>query len=173
MTAPARAAASPATEAVLVADVVRLTRRQWPVRAVGREVRSHGRCRTDACFLIRDEAAAVPLLLGVEAKLSDGARAVAQAAMNRYAVDLSCVAMPAGRISDAVLEQAQRHGVGVLAVSKNRLEVAVPAVRNAPDPVLRERVLLQLASVRPRGTDRAGFLVAGGPAAGGDARGAA
>ncbi len=148
------------TEADLVADLVRLVRRQWPVRALGQEVRSHGRCRTDACFLLRDGGVAPPLLLGAEAKLSDWARAVAQATMNRYAVDLSYVAMPNARVSGALLEYARRHGVGVLAVGRDRLEVAQPAVRNTADPVLRARVLFQLAVVRARGAEPTSLLSA-------------
>jgi len=139
------------TEADLVADLVRLLRRQWPVRALALEVRSHGRCRTDACFLVRDVGACPPLLVGVEAKLSDWVRAVAQATMNRYAVDLSYVALPGARVSAALLKDARWHGVGVLAVGRDRLEVAQPAVLNTADPVLRARVLSQLIAARPRG----------------------
>lgn len=151
MTRPSSTDPHRPTEADLVADLVRLLRRQWPLRALALEVRSHGRCRTDACFLVRDVGACPPLLVGVEAKLFDWARAVAQATMNRYAVDLSYVALPGARVSAALLEDARRHGVGVLAVGRDRLEVAQPAVPNATDPVLRTRVLSQLTAVRARG----------------------
>lgn len=156
-----------------MAELVRLMRRQWPVRAFAQEVQSHGRCRTDACFLLRDTADSLPLLLGIEAKLSDRARAVAQAAMNRYGVDLSYVAMPAARVSDALLEEAVRHGVGVLCVGPRRVEVALPALLNATDAVLRARVLAQLEQVRPRGREHAFLLVAARAHATGADRGAA
>jgi hypothetical protein len=157
MTAPARPVV-PRTEAELVEDLVRLLRARWPVRALGAEVRSHGRCRTDVCALLRDAGVAEPVLVGVEAKLSDWSRAVAQAAMNRYAVDVSYVAMPVTRTSGGLLEEAARHGVGVLSVGPRRLEVALPATVNTPDPVLRERVLAQLALIHPQGRDLAGEL---------------
>jgi hypothetical protein len=146
------------SEAALVADIVRLFRRRWPVTAFALEVRSHGRCRTDACFLVRDDAGGPLRLVGVEAKLADGTRAVAQAAMNRYAVDLSYVAMPTARLSPALLEQAARHGVGVLAVGKTAVDVALPPAPNIPDPVLRAKVADQLDSVRPRGREQVGLL---------------
>lgn len=161
MTITTRPGPEHATEAALLALAVRLLKRQWPVLALGQEVRSHGRCRTDACALVRQDRSDQTLLIGVEAKLSDGARAVSQAAMNRYTVDASFVAMPASKISGTLLHEAQRHGVGVLAVSPQRLHVARPALVGAPDPVLRAKVSGQLIKARPRGSDSAALLVVG------------
>lgn len=153
MTSCARSNAGWSTEAALLVAGVRLLKRRWPVVAVGQEVRSHGRCRTDACALIRQNGGHEALLVGVEAKLFDWSRAIAQAAMNRYAVDASFISVPTGRISDALLHEAERHGVGVLAVSTRALEVALAGVVGEPDPVLRVRVLGQLDKSRPRGGD--------------------
>lgn len=147
------------TEAELVVQLVRLLRRRWPVRALGHEVRSHGRCRTDACFLVRTRGAETPLLLGIEAKLSNWSRAVTQAALNRYAVDLSYVAVPLERVSQALLDEAARHGVGVLGIGRGQLEVSLPAVLSGPDPILRARVLTQLVRVRPRGQENLPHLI--------------
>jgi hypothetical protein len=124
------------------------------------------------CAVVGGRAGAPRLLVGIEAKLADRTRAVAQAAMNRYAVDASFVAMPAERVSDALLQDAGGYGVGVLAVSARRLEVVLPAVPDAPDPVLRARVLAQLDRMRPRGRGPVSGLVAG-DGAGSAGRGAA
>lgn len=159
MTSPADRRPGP-SEADLVDAIARLFRRQWPVRALALEVRSHGRCRTDASMLVGGPHGAPRLLVGIEAKLADRARAVAQAAMNRYCVDASFVAMPAGRVTDVLLADAARHGVGVLAVSARRLDVALPALTGSPDPALRDRVLTQLDAVRPRGRGPVAGLVA-------------
>ena len=147
-----RHAAMPRTEAQLVDSLGMLLARQWPVRAVGTEVRSHGRCRTDLCALISQGARGPDqLLIGIEAKLTDWARAVGQAALNRYAVDLAYVAMPAGRTPEALWLEAARHGVGVFAVGRRSLEIVLAAGLSKPDSTLRARIASQLRPVRPRG----------------------
>lgn len=142
----------PRTEAQLVDSLGMLLARKWLVRALGTEVRSHGRCRTDLCALI-SESRRTPdqLLIGIEAKLTDWARAVGQAALNRYAVDLAYIAMPAGRTPDALLVEAARHGVGVLAVGRRSLDVVLAAALSQPDMTLHARIASQLRPVRSRG----------------------
>lgn len=150
----------PLTEAQLVGELGVLLARRWPVRAVGTEVRSHGRCRTDLCALIGNGGyRSDQILIGIEAKLSDWGRAVGQAALNRYAVDLAYVAMPAGRTPAALLIEAARHGVGVLAVGRRSLDVVTTAALSEPDPTLHARIASQLQRVRPRGQTPVSNLV--------------
>lgn len=58
-------------------------------------------------------------LVSVELKLRDGRRALAQATLHQLFADLSYIAMPAGRVSMALLLDAGTHGVGVLSVHPN------------------------------------------------------
>lgn len=151
----------PKTELVLVDQLVRRMRTLWPVRAVGCEVRSHGRCRTDACALLRPlgDPDTAPLLIGVEAKLTDWQRAVKQAVLNRYAVDASFVAVPAAIAAGGLIDAASQHGVGVLAVGESDLLVLLPAPVVTPDHALRARMLTQLRPVRARGRRPVGELI--------------
>jgi hypothetical protein len=91
------------------------------------------------------------LLVGIEVKLTDWKRALRQAALNRYAVDASMIAMPASRLNETILRAADNYGVGVLALSPRVVEVALPATASYPDASLYARMAAQLVPVRARG----------------------
>lgn len=132
----------PTTEAEVVAQVVRLVRDLEPalghVRQIATEVRSHGRSRTDVMILARD-------LVAVEVKLSDWKRAFGQAVLNTTVVDASYVAMWSGYISLALVDAAEEHGIGIIAVHPDGLKVVVPARTGTPDPAAKAAVLERLA----------------------------
>ena len=149
------------TEADLVRTFGRSIRGAWPVRAMGLEVKSHGRCRTDVCIRVRDihELQGPEYVIGIEAKLTEASRAIRQAALNQYAVDASYVAMPQKRINYELMELARAYGVGVLGVAGRDFNLILPARLGSPDPSLRERMNSQLQHVRARGTARVNDLV--------------
>jgi hypothetical protein len=80
-------------------------------------------------------------LVGIEAKLSDWRRALAQAVLNRYCVDRSYVALWASKVSPEVVEAAMSFGVGVLSVNDERVDVSHEAPRSSPTGALRQRLL--------------------------------
>ncbi len=151
-----------ATETDLVAELAKRFSARWAVRALKWEVRSHGRSRTDLACLVRDIGAPheVPLLIGIEAKLTDWPRAIGQASLNRYAFDLAFIAVPATLGAKSLLPTAARHGVGVLGVMPGALDLLLPAQRREPDPYLRARIAAQLVAVRARGRSSVEELVA-------------
>jgi hypothetical protein len=106
-----------------------------------REARSHGRARTDV-LLMRDAE-----VITIEVKRSDWKRAVLQAVLNRYCADRSFIALWASHVTDEVLEEAGRRGLGVLAVGPESLQVLGEAPIAQPDPAIRNRLLLQLPGV--------------------------
>lgn len=55
-------------------------------------------------------------LVSVELKLRDSKRALAQATLHQLFADLSYIALPTHRITDAALNEAAAHGIGVLGV---------------------------------------------------------
>lgn len=159
---PAPAAARHVSEAALVDHLARRMRAQWPLRAAGFEVKSHGRARTDVCVTVRDVHDSSPdVLVGVEAKLASWQRALRQAVLNRFSVDLSMIALPTYKISDAVIEACWHQGVGVLAVDQKWLHVVIPAIQSYPDAALRQKALDQLTSVRARGSEPVTALMRG------------
>lgn len=159
---PAPVTARHVSEAALVDQLARRMRAQWPLRAVGFEVKSHGRARTDVCVAVRDLHDSSPdVLVGVEAKLASWQRALRQAVLNRFSVDLSMIALPAYRVTDAVIEACWDQGVGVLAVDRKWLHVVVPATPANPDAALRQKTLDQLTSMRARGTEPVAALIRG------------
>lgn len=156
---PAPSALRHTSEAELVEQLVRRIRAQWPLRAVGLEVKSHGRARTDVCVALRDLNTTSPdLLVGIEAKLSSWRRALHQAVLNRFSVDLSMIALPAYRVTDVVVDACWDQGVGVLAVDPKWLHVVIPAVPASPDAALRDRAFEQLTSTRARGAESVATL---------------
>lgn len=159
---PAPVAARHASEAVLVEHLARRMRAQWPLRAVGFEVKSHGRARTDVCAAVRDLHDSSPdVLVGVEAKLASWRRALRQAVLNRFSVDLSMIALPAYKVTDGVIDACWDQGVGVLAVNQKWLHLVVPAIPASPDAALRQKTLDQLTSMRARGTESVAALIRG------------
>lgn len=159
---PAPAATRHVSEAVLVDHLARRMRAQWPLRAVGFEVRSHGRARTDVCVTVRDLHDSSPdVLVGIEAKLASWQRALRQAVLNRFSVDLSMIALPAYKVTDAVIEACWDQGVGLLAVDQKWLHVIVPATQANPDATLRRKIIDQLTSMRARGTESVTTLMRG------------
>lgn len=99
------------------------------------EIRSHGRARTDILMLWGGE------LSGVEVKLSDWRRALAQAVLNRYCVDRSYIAMWGSVISENVVREAHRHGVGVISVTDDEIVIVSDAPRTDPLSSLRGDIL--------------------------------
>jgi hypothetical protein len=159
---PAPVAARHVSEAVLVDHLARRMRAQWPLRAVGFEVKSHGRARTDVCVTVRDRHDSSPdVLVGVEAKLASWQRALRQAVLNRFSVDLSMIALPAYKVTDAAIKACWDQGVGLLAVDQKWLHIVVPATRANPDAALRQKTLDQLTSMRARGTESVTALMRG------------
>lgn len=154
---------SPQSEAALIGTTAHRLRNDWPTRAIGLEVRSHGRARTDICVRVRDlhEAIGNDLLVGIEVKLTDWSRALRQAALNRYAVDASMIAMPVHRLNDTILRAAEDYGVGVLALSSRSVVVALPATASDPDASLYARMAAQLIPVRARGKLKVSEIVKG------------
>lgn len=130
----ARTGRGAASEAVLVRRVLRNLSQLGRVSGWGVELNAHGRSHIDVCALIDGE------VLGIEAKLSDWRKAVGQAALNRYAVERSYIALEPARVSPAVNEVAAQYGVGVLSVTSTSLVVHQEAQLFTPDPRLRERV---------------------------------
>lgn len=166
---PARAFVPPAprparhiSEAALVDQLARRMRAQWPLRAVGFEVKSHGRARTDVCVAVRDLHDSSPdVVVGIEAKLASWQRALRQAVLNRFSVDLSMIALPAYKVTDAVIDACWGQGVGVLAVDQKWLHVVIAATPANPDSALRQKTLDQLTSMRARGTESVAALMRG------------
>lgn len=150
------------SEAALVDQLARRMRVQWPLRALGFEVKSHGRARTDVCVAVRDLHDSSPdVLVGVEAKLASWQRALRQAVLNRFSVDLSMIALPAHKVTDAVADACWDQGVGVLAVDQKWLHVVLPAAPANPDAALRQKTLDQLTSMRARGAESVAALIRG------------
>lgn len=159
---PAPVVARHVSEAVLVDHLARRMRAQWPLRAAGFEVKSHGRARTDVCVTVRDLHDSSPdVLVGIEAKLASWQRALRQAVLNRFSVDLSMIALPVYKVTEVVIEACWDQGVGVLAVDQKWLHVVVPATRANPDAALRQKTLDQLTSMRARGTESVTALMRG------------
>lgn len=127
----------PASESDLIATLLAHFAGSGVV-AMDVEVQSHGRARVDiAYFDGRD-------LVGVEAKLADWKRAIAQAVLNRVCFDRSYIALWHTLVSDAVVAEARRFGLGVLAVTKDTVDVAKPAPRAQPGATLRRAVLAKI-----------------------------
>lgn len=105
------------------------------------EVRSHGRARTDLMFWDGET------LVGIEAKIRDWSRVIGQAVLNQQCYDRSFLAMWSAAISETVLAEASRFGVGVLAVGDLGMEVVLDAKHQPPIPELRKRLI---DSVEPR-----------------------
>lgn len=151
-----------ASEALLVDQLARRMRAQWPLRAVGFEVKSHGRARTDVCVAVRNLHDSSPdVVVGVEAKLASWQRALRQAVLNRFCVDLSMIALPAHRVTDALIDACWGEGVGVLAVEQKWLHVVVAATPATPDQALRQKTLAQLTATRARGNESVAALMRG------------
>lgn len=160
---PAPTTSRHVSEAALVDQLARRMRVQWPLRALGFEVKSHGRARTDVCVAVRDlhDSSSPDVLVGVEAKLASWRRALRQAALNRFSVDLSMIALPAYKVTDAVVDACWDQGVGLLAVDQKWLHVVLPAAPADPDAALRQKTLDQLKSMRARGAESVSSLIRG------------
>ena len=99
------------------------------------EVSAHGRSRTDVCVLAGD------LLIAIEAKLSNRRRAIGQAVFNRYYADRSYIAVLDRHITDELTNEARQWELGILAISKTGVAIALPAPILSPDIQLRARVI--------------------------------
>jgi len=154
------------SEADMVAHLVRHLRKKYAIEAYGTEIKSHGRCRTDICIVVRMSGSdrGSPVVVGIEAKLASTERVLQQAILNKYGVDGSFVAMPANRISDDLLALAFDYGLGVLAVSDGEISVALPATLGTPDGAIRTRMMAQLKIAGRRSGDSAEGLVREGAA---------
>lgn len=159
---PAPASVRHLSEADLVDQLARRMRVQWPLRAAGFEVKSHGRARTDMCVTLRDLHDTSPdVLVGIEAKLASWQRALRQAVLNRFSVDLSMIALPAPKVTDTVIQSCWDQGIGILAVDRKWLHVVIPATLATPDASLRQKTIDQLTSMRARGTESVTMLMRG------------
>ena len=107
------------------------------IKRVAREIRTHGRSRGDVLLLADD-------LVAIEAKLSDWKRALGQAALNLTVVDRSYVAMWSGHVPPSLLVSAEEHGIGVVEVSSDGLQIVVRSIAGTPDPTARCIVLQRL-----------------------------
>lgn len=139
------------SELVFVDRLQLQLRRRWSVLRLGREVRSHGRARIDLVLEVSGETG--PLLIAIEAKLTDARRAVHQAILNRFVAELSYVAMPSAAVTPFALHFAAVNGIGVIAVDSDRAVEVSPATTGSPDPVLREKVSSALSKVRSMRTE--------------------
>lgn len=140
----------PRTETDIVHSLSIEVRREWPVSAMGFEVRSHGRCRTDLCLRTSAQAndGSPNIIIGIEAKMTNWRRALQQAILNRHAVHVSMVAVPSQRGSAELVCLAREYGVGVLAVTKTSLTILSFGVVGAPDAILLRKMNEQLQPVR-------------------------
>lgn len=84
-------------------------------------------------------------LTAVELKLTDWRRAIAQAGRYRLFADRSYIAMPENRITPALVREATRNNVGVLAVdpTDGAREIIAAATQRALQP-LRRRITSEL-----------------------------
>jgi len=130
------------SEAVLVSRVLRHLSKLGRVVRWGVELNGHGSAHIDVCAYIGGE------VIGIEAKLYDWRRAIGQAALNRYTVDRSYIAVEPRRATAEVAELAARYGVGVLCVGEDSLVVYQEAKLLSPDPRLRDRTFGRLKTGR-------------------------
>ena len=98
------------------------------------EVRCHDQASMD--LLVRTPTT----LIGIEAKLSNWNRVLAQAYLHRYCVDYVYVAMPACGVTEARLLEARRFGIGVIAVDNTATNIEHEAVRTRPSKRIRRRL---------------------------------
>ena len=84
------------------------------------EVRCHDQASMD--ILVRTPTT----LIGVEAKLSNWGRVLAQAYLHRYCVDYVYVAIPARGVTDERLVEAGRFGTSTVAGQRNRAAAHQP-----------------------------------------------
>lgn len=141
------------SEIELVTAIVRSLKADWPIRAIGTEIRAHGRHKTDVVALLADGD--IEVVCGIEAKLTDWRSALAQAFLNTFAYDLSYVALPADRVRLVTESEARNLGIGIMAVTTRGIDVALPAARCKPDMYVKARAATALTQVhqrRPRST---------------------
>jgi hypothetical protein len=85
------------------------------------------------------------MLVAVELKLRDWRKACVQASQYLIFADAAVVAMPASRVTSALLEEAERLGLGVVGVTAEGVVEYVQADISAPaDPWFRARASEQL-----------------------------
>ncbi len=126
----------PESESELIDLMLRHVRRTFGRRTqLAREVKSHGRFRTDVCIYADGR------IFAIEAKLVDWQRALGQARLNTFYADRSYIAIWQSRLTDGIVFEANRHGVGVIGVSRSGIAVVDSLRASNPDPVLRTRVL--------------------------------
>jgi hypothetical protein len=132
--------AIPLTELEIVETLLTHLRNDAGDIVWAREARSHGRSRADVVLLWDAEVVAI------EVKRTDWKRAVLQAVLNRYCADRSFIALWVSRVSDDVLEEASRRGLGVISVAPDSVRVVQEAPIGRPDPRIRSRLLDQLTA---------------------------
>ncbi len=126
----------PESERELVDLMVRHVRRAFGRQTrLAREVKTHGRFRTDVCLYADGR------ILAIEAKLIDWQRALGQARLNTFYADRSYIALWQPRLTDGIVLEANKHGVGVIGVSRSGIAVVDSICASKPDPALRTRVL--------------------------------
>ncbi len=136
-----RASSDLPTEAEVIGHILAGLDVLGRVEGYALEVPSHGRARTDVVvFRKRD-------VIGIEAKVLDWKAALRQAALNRYCVHASYIALWHSAIKEDVVNAASAHGVGILSVTPTRVSVVTRAPKTIPHRTLLDRV----RSAYPRG----------------------
>lgn len=131
-----RRQSAPESERELVDLMLRHVRRAFGRRTrLAREVKTHGRFKTDVC-LYADGS-----ILAIEAKLVHWQRALGQARLNTFYADRSYIALWQSRLTDGIVLEANKYGVGVIGVSRSGIAVVDSSFASKPDPALRTRVL--------------------------------
>jgi hypothetical protein len=131
----------PATELELVDIILSHQHIFGELQAVGIEIPSHGTSRLDVVLLSNDR------VIGIEAKLSNWSKAIAQASCNRYCVDETYIAIWEGSYIDRACVTARRYGIGVVSIGASGVEIALPAEIQSPDPILRERIISRTSTI--------------------------
>lgn len=107
----------------------------WRPDALEREVRSHGRARTDIVYY------ADGFVVAVEVKRGDWRRAIGQAMLNRLVADRSYIALWSTKISPTILDEARHRQIGVIAVDDDAVSIIEAAPPCRPDQRVRSRIL--------------------------------
>ena len=124
------------TEASLVSDLCDSVPGLWGCLATSvLEVSCHDQARMDVLVQTPSE------FIGIEAKLSNWNRVLAQAYLHRYCVDLVFVALPANKVTDARLLEAARFDIGVIAVDNGSTRILQHAEPARPVSRIRQRLV--------------------------------
>jgi hypothetical protein len=139
ITQPLDQLVKPKTEIELVRIIVEHRNIFGPIGVHAIEVRSHGTSRLDIALLADKK------LIGIEAKLANWGKAIAQATCNKYCVDESFIGIWEGKYLNDACKTAKRFGIGVLAIGPRGVWIASAPRLQHPDASLRSNVIAQLS----------------------------